>query len=107
MHGIWTLVFVPLAAVIAWRYSGPKVRLAATWLMTLFGIGLAGWFGYLTFEGTEFANSIYDRVMHSLGVVVGSINVPIVQLISAAAIVVCWPRQFEFANITAAEDKNS
>lgn len=96
MHGIWLLVFVPLAGVVAWRCSGPFLRKIALWAMISASVGLAGWFGYLAIEGTELTGSAYDRVMHSLGVIVGTINLPILQLLLGLAVVVTWPRKFEF-----------
>lgn len=97
MHGIWLLVFAPLAALIAWRYSSLAVRKIAFWLMIACSIALVGWFGYLSFEGSESATAFYDRGMCSLGVIIGAINMPILQLILALVIVVLWPRKFEFA----------
>jgi len=96
MHGIWLLVFAPIAAVVAWRYSGVALRKLALYAMVLAGVALVGWFSYLSIEGADLVTSIYDRVMHAMGVIVGSINVPIVQFLLATVIVVSWPRKYEF-----------
>ena len=96
MHGIWLLVFAPIAAVVAWRCSSSSLRKVASYAAFLAGFFLVGWFGYVSFEGAEFTNSLYDRIMHSIGVIVSSINVPILQFMLGAAIVVFWPRRFEF-----------
>lgn len=89
-------MFAPAAAVIAWRYSGVTLRKLATYSMVLTGVGLVGWFVYLAVIGSTYADSIHDRVMHSLGVVFGSISFPILQFLLATVIVVSWPRKYEF-----------
>ena len=98
MHGIWFLVFAPLAAVVAWRYSSVSLRRLAVYAMFLAAIFLVGWFGYHSIVGSEYATSPYDRAMHSMGVIIGSINVPIFQILLATVIVVVWPRKFEFGS---------
>lgn len=101
MHGIYLLVFAPLAAVVAWRYSGPMMRKLALFASVTMSVGLVGWFGYHAVVGAEFTGSVYDRVMNSLGVIVGAVNFPVVQLLLGAMIIVCWPRKFEFGSSTA------
>ena len=96
MHGIWFLVFAPIAAVVAWRCSSSSLRKVASYTTFLAGFCLVGWFGYLSFEGTEFTTTLYDRIMNSIGVIVSSINFPILQFLLGTAIVVAWPRRFEF-----------
>ena len=96
MHGIWFLVFAPIAAVVAWRCSSSSLRKVASYVTFLAGFCLVGWFGYLSFEGTEFTTTLYDRIMNSIGVIVSSINFPILQFLLGAVIVVFWPRKFEF-----------
>jgi len=65
-------------------------------LFVIATVGLCGWFGYLSFSGTEFTGSIYDRAMNSFGVIISEINVPVLQLIAAALIVIAWPKKWQF-----------
>jgi hypothetical protein len=103
MHGIWLLMFAPLAALVAWRYSGANLRKLAFYSMVLLGIFLVGWFGYLSATGAEYTNSLYERIMNSVGVIIRSINLPICQILVATAIVAMWPRKFQFASAQSAE----
>ena len=90
------MLFAPIAAVLAWRYSGPLLRKYSLYTMVLSALSMAGWFGYLTIEGSEVSTSFFDRIMNSIGVMIMSINFPILQFLLGTAIVVAWPRRFEF-----------
>lgn len=108
MHGIWLLVFTPVAAVVAWRFSGTLFRKLATYSMALTGVGLAGWLIFLVVEGAEYSGTIYDRVMHAMGAVfIESISFPIIQVLLALLVIVCWPRRFEFSSANAKTDVNT
>ncbi len=105
MHGVWLLVFVPIAAIVAWRCSGPRVQRLAGYLFLFAAVSLVGWFSYLTFNGTELTASIYDRVLHSLGAIISSINLPILQFMGAMGLIVEWPKKWEFTRDHQANDE--
>jgi len=69
-------------------------------LSILLTIVLAAWFGYLAVVGTELSGSMYDRVMHAMGVIVSSINFPVLQILAALLLLVAWPRNWEFSGFS-------
>lgn len=85
-----------MAAVVAWRYSGPHLKKAALALSILLSVALGVWFGYLTFVGSELAESVFDRVMNAAGVIIGAINLPILQVLAALVLLFAWPRRWVF-----------
>lgn len=97
MHGIWFLLVIPLAATLSWRLSGPVLRRVAAPVSILAAVALFGWFGYLTVIGAEFTETIFDRMMHASGVIISYVDVPLVQILSAAVLVVCWPTRWTWS----------
>jgi hypothetical protein len=90
------LVFVPVSAVAAWRWSNPNLNRAAFLLLLLSASGLVIWFGVLVANGTDLTETIHDRVMHAIGVIVGAINYPVVQAIAGALVLVSWPSSWTY-----------
>ncbi len=96
MHGVWALVFVPAAAVVAWRCCGPKLKRLSFLMACLCAVGLVGWFGAVAIQGTDLVQSVNDRVFHAMGVIISSISIPLVQLLLAFLLVVIWPERWRF-----------
>ena len=69
----------------------------------LAALGLLGWFGYSAIAGTEFTETIFDRVMHAVGVIVGSVDVPLIQFLIATIVIIFWPRRWTYQPTRSAE----
>ncbi len=96
MHGFWLAVVLPIAGLLAWRFAGGSGRRIATWLSVLTAVGLLGWMGFTAYSGTELTESMSDRVWHSIGKVVVSINVPLVQVMLGCLVFSGWPKRFQW-----------
>ena len=103
MHCLWFLILVPLAGVVAWRLSGPTLKRISMWFGMLAALGLLGWFGYTAIAGTEFTETIFDRVMNAIGVIVGSVDIPLIQFLVATIVFMCWPRRWTYQPAASSE----
>jgi hypothetical protein len=96
MHGLWFLIAIPPAGVLAWRLGGRRLQWIAGWLSLLTAAGLCGWVGYLVFDASEYSETLLGCVIHGIGVITGMVDVPIVQFLVAALVVTYWPARWFF-----------
>lgn len=72
-------------------------------LFAVASLGFVGWFGYLSFSGGALSDSIYDRVMYSTDEIISEINMPVLQVMAAAMLVIAWPKKWRFKTPPAQE----
>lgn len=90
------LLLMPLAAVLAWRLQASTWNLIGRLTLYASMFGLVAWTIVLIFNGTDLTESMYDRTLNAIGVVVGAINVPLIQVISASFLFVNWPGSWKY-----------
>ena len=103
MHGLWFLFLVPPAAVVAWRLNGPLLKRTALLVAAFAFLGLIGWFGYLSWVGADFTDTLFARAKNGFQVIVGYVDIPLTQVGAAALTMVCWPKSWTWSSKEASE----
>lgn len=81
MHAFWLALFMPICFLVAWQFGGSRLNRFATLAAGVLTIGLLVWMSVVAYQGFYEAETFGDRLAHAFQTLVGSVSVPLVQLI--------------------------